>query len=515
MKNYLKKFLAICVAAVTLFSVAALSACKIKEGDSTGSGSSGSGTSTGKTEVTVASIILDTSSVKLVFEYGENFSCEGLVVKAKMSDDTEKTVAISECEISSPDMKEAGEKTVTVTYSQKTADYTITVKAENKMLVTFNTMGGAKVSPVETNGKTIELPTVTKKSFAFDGWFYDRTYKNAFDAEALKTSPLTKDTVLYAKWKQIEKVSYSFEAEYAEFSGKEKFEYPENAWAKVTSGIKYVVCGDMNNGDTITLKVKSEKAAQATLGIVNNKPDDFTFENVFTLKVNGTAITVGAVKGNGWGGNTYTNFGGVAEVPIELLKGENEITLTIVDKNAKESNLDRFIVTTTDSVVTLVDGIVCDFEAESAVLPEGAMIEEPTISDGKFKPASDGKSVGNLTTAGSKVVFNLVADDDGKAVIGIDMNRADPFTFENLFILKVNGKKVTVGEVKPGYWTGATPYYCFGHLIKAEIELVKGENVIELVVGEGDKNGGKTNLDKITIFSDLFVEWAKTEETAV
>ena len=51
----------------------------------------------------------------------------GMVVTATMSDNTKKTV--TEYTTSTPDFTTAGDKTVTVTYDGKTADFTITVKA--------------------------------------------------------------------------------------------------------------------------------------------------------------------------------------------------------------------------------------------------------------------------------------------------------------------------------------------------------------------------------------------------
>ena len=136
-------------------------------------------------------------------------------------------------------------------------------------------------------------------------------------------------------------------------------------------------------------------------------------------------------------------------------------------------------------------------------MPEGVMIETPTAGELNYAPASGGKSVGALNKAGDKVVFNINADDTGKAILGIDMNRPDPLNFEDKFILRVNGKQISIGSLTVGYWTGLTPYYCFAHLVETEIDLVKGKNVIELEVVGG------ANLDKITFFTDLFLEWTK------
>ena len=547
MKTKLNRFLAVVLSVVTALSVMLFASCDIKIRDDSssssllpGSSSAGDSSSTGgdsssstggdsssstggdsssstggdsssstgdnssSVEVTLQEITLDTSAAKLFYEAGETFTAEGLIVTAKMSDNTTKTIEIAECELSVPDMSVEGEKKVTVTYMGKSAEFTITVKKTIVYNVYFNAMGGNAVSPVGSDGKTIELPTApTRENFTFVGWYYDRALTKAFDKDSLATKPLEADVTLYAKWAQSGKVTYVFEGEDAEVSGKVKFEYPEPKFASVVSKVRYISFADMSNGATVTLKVTSEKATAATLGIVNNKPDDFTFEKVFTLSVNGEAVTVGAMKGNGWGGNTWANFGGSCDVNVNLKAGENVIVLTLVDKSMKESNLDGFKITTTDSEVKLAKGYVYDFEAEDAVLPEGVMIETPTAGEFNYAPASGGKSVGALNKAGDKVVFNINADDAGKAILGIDMNRTDPLTFEDKFILRVNGKQISIGALTVGYWTGLTPYYCFGHLIEAKIDLVKGNNVIELEVVGG------ANLDKITFFTDLFLEWTK------
>ena len=531
MKTKLNRLLAVILSVVTALSVMLFASCDIKirddssssspvpgfssAGDSSSTGddsssstggdsSSSTGGDSSSVEVTLKEITLDVSAAKLFYEAGETFTTEGLIVTAKMSDNTTKTIEIAECELSAPDMNVEGEKKVTVTYMGKSAEFTITVKKTLVYNVYFNAMGGSAVSPVGSDGKTIELPTApTRENFTFVGWYYDRALTKAFDKDSLATKPLEADITLYAKWAQTAKVTYVFEAEDAEVSGKVKFEYPEPKVASVVSKVRYMTFAEMSNGATVTLKVTSEKATAATLGIVNNKPDDFTFEKAFTLSVNGEAVAVGAVKGNGWGGNTWANFGGSCDVNVNLKAGENVIVLTLVDKGLKETNLDCFKITTTDSEVKLAKGSVFDFEAEDAVLPEGVMIETPTAGELNYAPASGGKSVGALNKAGDKVVFNINADDAGKAILGIDMNRTDPLTFEDKFILRVNGKQISIGTLTVGYWTGLTPYYCFGHLIEAKIDLVKGENVIELEVVGG------ANLDKITFFTDLFLEWTK------
>ncbi len=78
--------------------------------------------------VTLSSITLS-GTQKTAFEVGDSFTYEGLVVTAHYSDETSHTV--TGYTVSTPDMSTAGNKTITVTYTEneatKTATYQITV----------------------------------------------------------------------------------------------------------------------------------------------------------------------------------------------------------------------------------------------------------------------------------------------------------------------------------------------------------------------------------------------------
>lgn len=79
-------------------------------------------------KTTVASISVNADKAKTVFEFGETFTAEGLVVTATMSDNTTKNVELSDCRINEPVMTMVGTRNVTVVYEAKTARYQITIK---------------------------------------------------------------------------------------------------------------------------------------------------------------------------------------------------------------------------------------------------------------------------------------------------------------------------------------------------------------------------------------------------
>lgn len=104
------------------------------------------------------SITLDTSDAPTTFNVGDTFSYEGLSVTANYDDGSDDIVTPTS--VSTPSLSSAGQKTVTVSYTEggvtKTATYTITVNAV--------TLVSIEVSDAKTAyyvGDTFVKPTVT------------------------------------------------------------------------------------------------------------------------------------------------------------------------------------------------------------------------------------------------------------------------------------------------------------------------------------------------------------------
>lgn len=107
---------------------------------------------------TLDSITLDTSDAPTTFNVGDTFSYEGLSVTANYDDGTDDIVTPTS--VSTPNMSTAGQKTVTVTYTEggvtKTATYTITVNA-----VTLTSIEVSDAKTAYYVGDTFVKPTVT------------------------------------------------------------------------------------------------------------------------------------------------------------------------------------------------------------------------------------------------------------------------------------------------------------------------------------------------------------------
>ncbi|EKJ3581714.1 BspA family leucine-rich repeat surface protein, partial [Enterococcus faecalis] len=88
--------------------------------------------------------------------------------------------------------------------------YTIINKGEESLALTFDTVGGSEISPIETKfGGTWVAPTApTKKGYIFEGWYTDTEYTKEFDFGRVAIEPLT----VYAKWAE-EKEETIFEVD--------------------------------------------------------------------------------------------------------------------------------------------------------------------------------------------------------------------------------------------------------------------------------------------------------------
>ena len=80
--------------------------------------------------VKAVSIALDISAAKTVFDFGEEFTTEGLKITVTMSDGSTKEVAPGDCNIKAPDTTKAGTRPVLVAYGGVSERYEVTVNAK-------------------------------------------------------------------------------------------------------------------------------------------------------------------------------------------------------------------------------------------------------------------------------------------------------------------------------------------------------------------------------------------------
>ncbi|MBO6074202.1 MAG: M6 family metalloprotease domain-containing protein [Paludibacteraceae bacterium] len=157
----------------------------------------------------LSSISLNTDNVKKSFTTDDTFTSAGLVVTANYSNCSSRTV--TPADVSTPSLTTAGDKTVTVTYTEnevtKTATYTINVTAVVKHTVTWITCGGTTFKTEQyVDGTALVLPSpapgANTEGKAFYGWTTESSYTGA-DAPAVISagSAVTADATYYAVYK--------------------------------------------------------------------------------------------------------------------------------------------------------------------------------------------------------------------------------------------------------------------------------------------------------------------------
>lgn len=117
---------------------------------------------------TLTSITL-TGTYKTEYQQGDEFTAEGIIVTANYDDTTTEDVT-TEATFTGYDMAAVGQQTVTVTYNNKTATYTITVNEVPSHNVTWYINGTPTVNSYK-EGAAIDIPTpedISGKTFV--GW---------------------------------------------------------------------------------------------------------------------------------------------------------------------------------------------------------------------------------------------------------------------------------------------------------------------------------------------------------
>lgn len=154
----------------------------------------------------LASISLNTDAVQKSFATDDTFNSTGLVVTANYSNCSSRTVTPTN--VSTPDLSSAGDKTVTVSYTEnevtKTATYQITVTAVVKHTVTWKTCGGTTFKTEQVvDGDPLVLPSpapgANTEGKAFFGWTTEEHYTGA-EAPTLITAggEVNADATYYA-----------------------------------------------------------------------------------------------------------------------------------------------------------------------------------------------------------------------------------------------------------------------------------------------------------------------------
>ena len=113
---------------------------------------SGESSAESRAAAELSSISISAMPVKTVYSVGEEFSAEGMVIEAAYSDGSKGTLSVSDCEISGFDPSKAGQCTVKISYSGKTAEFTAEIREASDEFLSSGSCGSSVEYTVSKDG---------------------------------------------------------------------------------------------------------------------------------------------------------------------------------------------------------------------------------------------------------------------------------------------------------------------------------------------------------------------------
>ena len=213
---------------------------------------------------TLSSISLDTSNATTTFYVGDTFSYSGLVVTATYSDSSSHTVTPTS--VSSPDMTSAGNKTVTVSYTEggvtKTKTYSITV----------NTV---TLSSISLSGQTTSF--IVGDTFSFGGTVTAH-YNNGSTADVTSSATFSGYN-MSTSGNQTVTVSYGGESQTYQITVNEQSSATDSTqYSLITStsdleaGKSYIITnGTSGTVKSVAVTTSGNNRKSSSVSISNNK----------------------------------------------------------------------------------------------------------------------------------------------------------------------------------------------------------------------------------------------------
>jgi uncharacterized repeat protein (TIGR02543 family) len=418
------------------------------------------------TQKSVSTLTVKSLPTKTEYFVGDTFDPTGCTITVKYSDSTTEDLALTDSKLSytAPNTDTAGTKNVIVTMSGKRATLKITVK-DATFDVTFDlNYSGAPTATIVMvkKGATIDKPTdPTRTNFTFDGWFTEANTANAY----VFTTPITAAITLYAKWLDNSKTSYTFTFDY-NFHLDKRDHGPKVQ--KQTQTIE--------EGGTAT-KITDPTFLGYDFGGWYTDQTTLTASFDFASKItaNQTVYAKWTRNSQYKGENTFT------------LEGEN---VSLVGKSGP--------------------GL-------SGTATAAGMILSNLTSFG----ASNGKAVGYLYQQGIYLDFYFISDIACKADITLRLGiEIEDYTFTPAnYQVQLNGTTLNYSNIVftnvPSSTVDTPMYSQFNDFVIAtQVDLVKGQNLVNLTTNNSDGITGTTMLahaplvDALKIkVTDAVIQW--------
>ena len=326
--------------------------------------SDGDNTPDGSETKTLTGIEISSQPTKIIYQVGDAFSSEGLVVKAVYSDQSKEI--ITDYQLSQPDMSTAGPKTVTVTYNGKTASFQITVNAKTQQKI--NMTNEAEAYAVSHPGTWVY--------WADQDWCgsivtaaADENYTQGDEVHgkyAVTKGPCTYGYQIFyknptlqngVKYKQTFKITSAVALELETINGKVQLEAGVEKSVEVhywqTEGISFKAVFPVQNGQNNTITIKDIANEQSLiLDAPLNLAIDGDFKVTFTDATNATGYEVKVMDSDA---NVVDGFNAVEVTKNNAIPGFSALPDGIYDV-AIRSKAEGFVTSDWSQAVRVVKG---------------------------------------------------------------------------------------------------------------------------------------------------------------
>ncbi len=174
---------------------------------------------------------------------------------------------------------------------------------------------------------------------------------------------------------------------------------------------------------------------------------------------------------------------------VKLVKGNNSITIKVVDKTNVGANLKGITLKTAGTRLSWEKSDTVVFNAVTGgKLSSGVTIVNGEAVSGSLNVDPDGYIGGVAMNYGATITFNIHAEKAGAAKLWLtvsDRNLEKNFVFDDAYSLTVNGADVSsdadMSRDGKGSWTTFKDY------LLGDITLKEGDNVITFTVKDRDE----------------------------
>lgn len=240
---------------------------------------------------------------------------------------------------------------------------------------------------------------------------------------------------------------------------------------KITTGQNSTLDGfvDWAAGGSIKFSFTASSAGTAILNICSGQRQEITLDQVFSIKVNGTEITVPATTVTnlgGWFKWGITSAGEISLVEglntIEIIAGENYNTLDYIE-------------------LVLPEGLAVKHSKAVLEASQATLTGVATLGTGQKAWSNDFVDF-HADQGDQSATFTFIATNDCAANFYLRLGKRGSFALSDVYTIKINGVEIDLSAVS--FEGIKDSWFNWDTILAGQFNLKDGVNTIEIVGGD-------------------------------